>query len=126
MKRDESGFFQLDKDLEAVAEFMRDVERRSLVFANTKAKVDYMIEQDFYENFYEQYSTAEIEEVYQITHAYNFSFPSYMAASKFYTDYAVKTNDRKQYLEHYPDRVAAVALHLGRGNADTAGYLPVR
>gem|GEM_PF-4576270 len=28
MKRDESGFFQLDKDLEAVAEFMRDVERR--------------------------------------------------------------------------------------------------
>ncbi|MEK3862991.1 class 1b ribonucleoside-diphosphate reductase subunit alpha [Paenibacillus sp. FSL H7-0716] len=123
MKRDESGFFQLDKDLEAVAEFMRDVERRSLVFANTKAKVDYMIEQDFYENFYEQYSTAEIEEVYQITHAYNFSFPSYMAASKFYTDYAVKTNDRKQYLEHYPDRVAAVALHLGRGNADTAGVL---
>lgn len=90
MKRDESGFFQLDKDLEAVAEFMRDVERRSLVFANTKAKVDYMIEQDFYENFYEQYSVAEIEEVYQITHAYNFSFPSYMAASKFYTDYAVK------------------------------------
>lgn len=123
MKRDESGFFQLDKDQEAVAEFMRDVDRRSLTFTDTKAKIDYMIANDYYEDLYDRYSAAEMEDVYRIAHEYNFRFPSYMAASKFYTDYAVKSNDRKQYLEHYPDRVAVVALHLGRGNVETARIL---
>lgn len=123
MKRDETGFFQLEKDREAVVEFMQDVERRSLSFPNTKAKVDYMIDNDYYENLYDRYTIDVIEDIYRIAHEYNFQFPSYMAASKFYTDYAVKSNDRKQYLEHYPDRVAVVALYLARGNADTARIL---
>lgn len=123
MKRDETGFFQLEKDREAVVEFMQDVERRSLSFPNTKAKVDYMIDNDYYENLYDRYTIDVIEDIYRIAHEYNFQFPSYMAASKFYTDYAVKSNDRKQYLEHYPDRVAVVALYLARGNADAARIL---
>ncbi|MCM3700665.1 class 1b ribonucleoside-diphosphate reductase subunit alpha [Paenibacillus macerans] len=123
MKRDESGFFQLEKDREAVAEFMQEVELKSVTFSSTTDKVRYMIENDYYENVYEQYTEDEVERVYAITHGYHFEFPSYMAASKFYTDYALKTNDKSKYLEHYPDRVAAVALHLGRGNAETAGLL---
>lgn len=123
MKRDTDGFFQLEKDQEAVAEFMKEVQERSLKFADTAAQVLYMIENDYYENFYNRYTADEINDIFHITHSYNFKFPSYMAASKFYTDYAMKSNDRKVYLEHYPDRVAAVALHLGRGNADTARLL---
>ncbi|WP_311082525.1 class 1b ribonucleoside-diphosphate reductase subunit alpha [Paenibacillus polymyxa] len=123
MKRDTDGFFQLKKDQEAVAEFMKEVQERSLKFADTAAQVLYMIENDYYENFYNSYTADEINDIFHITHSYNFKFPSYMAASKFYTDYAMKSNDRKVYLEHYPDRVAAVALHLGRGNADTARLL---
>ncbi|MEE4562350.1 class 1b ribonucleoside-diphosphate reductase subunit alpha [Paenibacillus polymyxa] len=123
MKRDADGFFQLEKDQEAVAEFMKEVQERSLKFADTAAQVLYMIENDYYENFYNSYTADEINDIFHITHSYNFKFPSYMAASKFYTDYAMKSNDRKVYLEHYPDRVAAVALHLGRGNADTARLL---
>lgn len=123
MKRDTDGFFQLEKDQEAVAEFMKEVQERSLKFADTAAQVLYMIENDYYENFYNSYKADEINDIFHITHSYNFKFPSYMAASKFYTDYAMKSNDRKVYLEHYPDRVAAVALHLGRGNADTARLL---
>ncbi|MBP1175700.1 ribonucleoside-diphosphate reductase alpha chain [Paenibacillus sp. PvR133] len=123
MKRDTDGFFQLEKDQEAVAEFMKEVQERSLKFADTTAQVLYMIENDYYENFYNSYTADEINDIFHITHSYNFKFPSYMAASKFYTDYAMKSNDRKVYLEHYPDRVAAVALHLGRGNADTARLL---
>ncbi|MDH2329655.1 class 1b ribonucleoside-diphosphate reductase subunit alpha [Paenibacillus polymyxa] len=123
MKRDTDGFFQLEKDQEAVAEFMKEVQERSLKFADTTAQVLYMIENDYYENFYNSYMADEINDIFHITHSYNFKFPSYMAASKFYTDYAMKSNDRKVYLEHYPDRVAAVALHLGRGNADTARLL---
>ncbi|MDQ1232751.1 ribonucleoside-diphosphate reductase alpha chain [Paenibacillus sp. SORGH_AS306] len=123
MQRDESGFFRLDKDKEAVVEYMEEVARKSINFPDTKTKVRYMIDNDYYEDMYKNYTSQDVEEVYAITHSYDFQFPSYMAASKFYTDYAVKTNDRSQYLEHYADRVAVVALHLGRGDADNAKTL---
>lgn len=120
MQRDADGFFQLDKDREAVDAFMAEVERKSLKFENTAAKVRYMIDNDYYENVYEKYSEPEVEEVYALTHNSDFRFQSYMAASKFYTDYAVKSDDKSLYLEHYPDRVAIVALHLGQGDASIA------
>ncbi|WP_010497357.1 class 1b ribonucleoside-diphosphate reductase subunit alpha [Paenibacillus elgii] len=123
MRREADGFFQLEKDREAVRAFMEEVERSSIRFADTAEKVRYMIDNDFYENVYDRYSPEEVEDVYRITHSYGFQFQSYMAASKFYTDYAMKSNDRSLYLEHYPDRVAIVALHLGRGSADTARAL---
>ncbi|CAM4457552.1 class 1b ribonucleoside-diphosphate reductase subunit alpha [Paenibacillus tarimensis] len=123
MKRGEDGFFQLEKDREAVQAFMEDVERKSIRFASTSEKVRYMIDNDYYEDVYLRYSEADVEEIYNITHSYRFEFPSYMAASKFYTDYAVKSNDRSLYLEHYADRVAIVALHLARGNMDHARAL---
>ncbi|WP_058304238.1 class 1b ribonucleoside-diphosphate reductase subunit alpha [Gorillibacterium timonense] len=120
MKLDPNGFYQLDKDREAVRVFMEEVGAKSLTFRDTAEKVRYMIQNDYYEDMLAHYSMEEIERVYETSHVYGFEFPSYMAASKFYTDYAVKTNDRSQYLEHYPDRVAVVALHLGRGNVETA------
>lgn len=123
MRREADGFFQLEKDREAVRAFMEEVERSSIRFADTAEKVRYMIDNDFYENVYDGYSPEEVEDVYRITHSYGFQFQSYMAASKFYTDYAMKSNDRSLYLEHYPDRVAIVALHLGRGDANTARAL---
>ncbi|KZE75897.1 ribonucleotide-diphosphate reductase subunit alpha [Paenibacillus elgii] len=123
MRREADGFFQLEKDREAVRAFMEEVERSSIRFADTSEKVRYMIDNDFYENVYDRYSPEEVEDVYRITHSYGFQFQSYMAASKFYTDYAMKSNDRSLYLEHYPDRVAIVALHLGRGDANTARAL---
>ncbi len=123
MQRDANGFFRLDKDKEAVQEYMKEVDEKSMHFQDTASKVRYMIDNDYYEDMYEHYSPDAVEEVYAITHSYGFQFPSYMAASKFYKDYAVKTNDRAQYLEHYPDRVAVVALHLGRGNAENAKTL---
>ncbi|KPV60252.1 ribonucleotide-diphosphate reductase subunit alpha [Paenibacillus sp. A3] len=123
MRREADGFFQLDKDREAVQAFMEEVERSSIRFADTAEKVRYMIDNDYYENVYDRYSPEEVEDVYRITHSYGFQFQSYMAASKFYTDYAMKSNDRSLYLEHYPDRVAIVALYLGRGDSDTARAL---
>jgi ribonucleoside-diphosphate reductase alpha chain len=120
MQRDEEGFFQLEKDREAVEAFMAEVQRKSLKFATTAEKVRYMIDGDFYENVYEKYTEQEVDRVYALAHSYDFRFQSYMAASKFYTDYAVKSDDKSLYLEHYPDRVSIVALHLARGSAETA------
>ena len=39
-----------------------------------------------------------------------------ISASKFFKDYALKTNDKSQYLEDYNQHVAIVALYLANGN----------
>ena len=67
----------------------------------------------------------KLNDVYQVAHDNQFEFASYMAASKFYTDYALSSDDKSLYLEHFPDRVAIVALYLGRGNVETARTLAV-
>ncbi|OPG95857.1 ribonucleotide-diphosphate reductase subunit alpha [Chryseobacterium mucoviscidosis] len=123
LKRDSDGFFQLHKDQEAVEEFMKEIKDKSMAFANIDEQVQFMIEHDYYEDFYASYTTDEVRTVFEITRSYQYKFPSYMAASKFYTDYALRTYDRKTYLEQYADRVAAVALHLGQGHFDTACLL---
>jgi ribonucleoside-diphosphate reductase alpha chain len=125
MQRNSAGFFQLEKDAEAVEAFMNEVEQKSVKFDSIASQIKYMIDNDYYENLYESYTSEQVTEIYQLTRDYNFKFQSYMAASKFYTDYALKTNDRAKYLEHYSDRVATVALHLGRGNYETSKMLAV-
>lgn len=120
MQRDHNGFFQLGKDREAVEAYMEEVKHKSFTFPSAAAKVRYMIENDYYEDVYERYTPEVVEEIYALTHSYPFQFASYMAASKFYTDYAMKSNDGAAYLEHFPDRVAIVALHLARGDEATA------
>ncbi|MFD0713887.1 class 1b ribonucleoside-diphosphate reductase subunit alpha [Paenibacillus sp. GCM10027626] len=123
MQRGADGFFQLDKDREAVREFMAEAESKSMKFSSKTEQVRYMIENDYYEDVYAKYSEEQVGEIFLIAHSYPFEFASYMAISKFYTDYAMKSNDREQYLEHYPDRVAIVALYLGRGVMEAAEAL---
>lgn len=114
------GFYQLEKDQEALQEFLKEAQENTVQFSSVRERVAYMMEQDYYYNVLHEYSLDEIEEVYAITYEANFQFQSYMAASKFYKDYALKTNDGKQYLESYEDRVAIVSLYLGRGDAEKA------
>lgn len=114
------GFYQLEKDQEALQEFLKEARDNTLQFSSVRERIAYMMEQDYYYNVLHEYSLQEIEEVYAITYEENFQFQSYMAASKFYKDYALKTNDGKQYLESYEDRVAIVSLYLGRGDAEKA------
>jgi len=123
MQRDTEGFFQLGKDREAVAEFMEDVYRKSVKFASHREKVRYMLDNNYYEDVYKHYTEEEVDQIYELAHAYRFQFKSYMAASKFYTDYAVKTDDKTLYLEHFPDRVSIVALYLARGDFNVARTL---
>lgn len=120
MLRDADGFFQLEKDHEAVTVFMEEVGRKSLRFDTIQEQVKYMIEHEYYENVYEKYTAADVEDVFELTRSFGFEFQSYMAASKFYVDYALKSNDHSQYLEQYADRVAMVSLHLANGNSEQA------
>lgn len=116
------GSFQFEKDKEAVYQyFIQYVNQHTVFFHNLKEKLDYLLENDFYEKeFLEAYSFEEIERVYNLCYEKKFRFPSFMSAFKFYNDYALKTNDQKMILERFEDRIAVVALYFGNGNAEKA------
>ncbi|PEA62767.1 ribonucleotide-diphosphate reductase subunit alpha [Bacillus thuringiensis] len=116
----QDGFYQLHKDKEALEVFMEEARENTVPFNSVAERMEYMKEHDYYYNVLDEYSLEEVEEVYNIAYGENFEFQSYMAASKFYKDYALKTNDQKQYLESYEDRVAIVSLYLGRGDVSKA------
>jgi len=121
-QRKENGFYRLEKDREAVAEFMREVEERTVKFAGTINRLDYLVENDFYFDVLKQYGADFLEYAQEIADSYNFEFQSYMAVSKFYKDYALKTDDKSQYLESYAEHVVIVALYLAQGNTDKATW----
>lgn len=117
------GFFQLEKDKEAVRAFQDDVDSKLVEFNSHREKIEYLIDQenDFYDpKVFAQYTWDQIGEIYELINKENFSFQSYMAISKFYKDYAMKTNDKINYLEKYEDRVLANALFLGEGDFEKA------
>ncbi len=116
----ENGFFSIHKDLEAVEAFMREVAEKSMKFESIKDRFSWLIENNYYIDFFKRYTLEEIEKVTRETYDVKFEFQSYMAASKFYQSYSLKTNDGKQYLETYEDRIIAVALYLGASKVDKA------
>ncbi|EAC9487451.1 class 1b ribonucleoside-diphosphate reductase subunit alpha, partial [Listeria monocytogenes] len=67
-----------------------------------------------------KYRPAFIEDLYQFLDEQHFTFKSFMAAYKFYSQYALKTNDGTAYLERYEDRVAFNALYFADGNEELA------
>lgn len=115
-----SGFFQLDKDKEATKEFANVVHSKMKKFNSVKERFTWLIENNYYENFLKDYSIETIEKLVELVYSYEFEFQSYMAISKFYNDYALKTNDKEEYLEYYEDRIVAVALYLAQGSEEDA------
>ncbi|MBE7896080.1 class 1b ribonucleoside-diphosphate reductase subunit alpha [Paenibacillus polymyxa] len=120
-----NGQYQFEKDKEAVKTyFIEHINQNTVFFHNLKEKLDYLIENDYYEEeFLNKYTYKETKNIYDIAYAKKFRFPSFMSAFKFYNDYALKTNDKKKILERYEDRVAIVALYLANGNYKKAKKL---
>ncbi|MBP0724694.1 class 1b ribonucleoside-diphosphate reductase subunit alpha [Bacillus sp. RG28] len=114
------GFFNLEKDQEALLCFLKEIEDKKVNFSSIKDRITFMIQENYYYDVLKDYTLEEIEQMYDLVNNAKFTFQSYMAASKFYIDYALKTNDGKKYLESYEDRVVIVALYLGRGKINTA------
>ncbi len=115
-----NGFFQLGKDLEAARAFEEEVEKRLRPFPRPIERLRALIAEGYYEDFFRLYREEDLLELSDLAYSYGFRFPSFMAISKFYKDYALKSNDKRQYLERYEDRVLAVALHLAQGNVERA------
>ncbi len=107
--------FSLHKDKEAVrAYFLEYVNKNTVFFYTLKEKIDYLIEQNYYINFYEWFTFEEMEQVYTYVFSKKFRFQSFMSAFKFFQSYALRDDSGEKFLERYEDRVVAVALFLAR------------
>ncbi|MBW5446971.1 class 1b ribonucleoside-diphosphate reductase subunit alpha [Cohnella sp. CFH 77786] len=117
-----NGVYQFEKDREAVKSyFIEYVNQNTVFFHDLKEKLDYLIENDYYEReFLDKYTFDQIKAVYDAAYAKKFRFPSFMSAFKFYNDYALKTNDNKKILERYEDRLSVMALYLADGDFEKA------
>ncbi|MCL1934814.1 MAG: class 1b ribonucleoside-diphosphate reductase subunit alpha [Defluviitaleaceae bacterium] len=110
------GFFQIEKDSLALEAYLKEIDNKKLKFENIHNHLSYLIDNEFYEDFYEKYSRKAIEKAYNILKDANFRFSSFISASKFFQSYAMKTKDKAMYLEGYEERILATALHVSCGD----------
>lgn len=115
---DENGKIQFDKDKQAAREyFLEHVNMNTVFFHNLKERLDYLVENDYYEkSVLDTYSFEFLEKINATAYAYKFRFESFLGAFKFFTSYAMKTFDGAHYLERFEDRVVMTALVLAEGS----------
>lgn len=89
------GFYQLEKDKLAVEEFQKEVVEKYYPFKSHEERMNWLIENDYYIDFTKMYGMNFIVELTEHIYSYEFEFQSFMAISKFYQSYALKTNDKK-------------------------------
>ncbi len=120
--RDKEGKYQLEKDKEALDDYIkRYIEPRLKKFNSIEEKLYYLIDKDYYsKEVIDKYSMKFIKKLYQYINNYDFKFQSYMSANKFYQNYALKSNDGKEILENYNDKALIVSLALGDGDENLA------
>lgn len=122
INRPVNGQIPLHKDKEALKAFFKEnVLPNTKAFASISDKIAYLLEHDYLEEaFIKAYRPEFIEELDRVLHEQNFRFKSFMAAYKFYQQYALKTNDGDYYLESIEDRVLFNALYFADGNEELA------
>ncbi|MFJ8234898.1 class 1b ribonucleoside-diphosphate reductase subunit alpha [Ureibacillus sp. NPDC094379] len=113
-----TGQLELEKDREATRRyFLEYVNVRLRYFIDIEEKIRYLVDEGYYEKEYiKQYDMEFIKRLYKKAYDYNFRFPSFMSASKFYDSYAMKSRDGEEILEKYEDRIVNIALYLAQGD----------
>ena len=120
---DEKGQLKdLHKDKEAVRSyFLNEINKKTQFFHSLKEKLEYLVENEYYEeDFLKKYTHQQIVEIFDIAYGAKFRFPTYMGAFKFYNDYALKSKDKKVFLERYEDRLSVNALYHADGDFELA------
>ena len=117
-----TGLLELEKDREATRRyFLEYVNVRLRYFIDIEEKIRYLVDEGYYEKaFIDMYEMEFIKKLYKKAYDYNFRFPSFMSASKFYDSYAMKSRDGEEILEKYEDRIVIIALYLAQGNTALA------
>lgn len=122
INRPVNGQIPLNKDQEALNAFFKEnVLPNTRNFSSVEEKFAFFVEQDYLEAaFIKKYPMNFIEELYRFLEKQDFHFKSFMAAYKFYSQYALKNNEGTEYLESFEDRVAINALYFADGDQDLA------
>jgi ribonucleoside-diphosphate reductase alpha chain len=122
---DADGKIQFDMDREAAKQyFLQHVNQNTVFFHSLKEKLDYLVENDYYEKaVLDQYSFEFIEKLDALAYSKKFRFQTFLGAFKYYTSYTLKTFDGKRYLERFEDRVVMTALGLAAGDEKLATNL---
>lgn len=110
------GFYNLAKDREALAAYLEEVGTKTRRFPSELERLSWLVQEDFYFDIFALYDEKFLVEITEKAYTYGFKFASYMAATKFYKDYALKTNDKSEYLENYEQHMVIVALYLAQGD----------
>lgn len=117
-KYSSTGTIDLEKDQEATRSyFLEEINVKMRYFIDLEEKIRYLVDEGYYEKeFLNIYSMDFMKRLYNIAYDYNFRFPSFMSASKFYDSYAMKSRDGQEILEKYEDRIVMIALYLAQGD----------
>ncbi|PJJ55707.1 ribonucleoside-diphosphate reductase alpha chain [Compostimonas suwonensis] len=118
----DNGEIQFDKDREAAKQyFLQHVNQNTVFFHNLRERLDYLIENEYYERaVIERYPFEFIEKLNDLAYSKKFRFQTFLGAFKYYTSYTLKTFDGKRYLERFEDRVVMTALGLADGDEQLA------
>lgn len=119
-RKDEEGFYNLQADKQAVSDFKQAVVEKMMGFDSRLNKFEYLIENDYYIDFWQFYSKDEVSALIEFVYSFEFEFQSYMAISKYYDSYALKTFDKAKLLETYEDRIICLSLFLAQGDYQLA------
>ncbi|HEL0665770.1 TPA: class 1b ribonucleoside-diphosphate reductase subunit alpha [Streptococcus equi subsp. zooepidemicus] len=127
INRPVDGSIPLHKDKEALeAFFTENVIPNTMSFSSINKKIAYLVDNDYIESaFIQNYSPEFISHLAKSIKAEGFRFKSFMAAYKFYQQYALKTNDGNFYLESIEDRVLFNALYFADGDETLAKDLAI-
>jgi len=122
---DEQGKIQFDADKQAVRQFfLTHVNQNTVFFHNLEEKLNYLIEEEYYEaQVLNQYTPEFLARIWSEAYRAKFRFRTFLGAYKFYASYTLKTRDGERYLERFEDRVVMTALTLARGDQDFAWHL---
>ena len=109
---DENGDLQLDKDKDAAhAYFLQHVNQATVFFHSLEEKADHLINEGLWdEDVVYRFGFDTLKSLMKHAYSFKFRFPTFLGASKFYNQYALKTTDGKRYYERFEDRVVLTAL----------------
>ncbi|WP_432482704.1 class 1b ribonucleoside-diphosphate reductase subunit alpha [Kineococcus esterisolvens] len=115
---DDQGRIQFDADREAARQyFLQHVIPNTPRFETFEARLDHLVTEGYYEaEVLDRYSRTFVRELTDRAHAAKFRFATFLGAFKFFTSYALKSFDGKQYLEGFEDRAVMTALTLAAGD----------
>ena len=112
------GKLQLNKDHEAArAYFLEEVNQNTVFFHNLREKTDYLVDNNLWKReTVETFPFDQFKQLFKQAYAHKYRFQSYMGALKFYTSYALRTEDGTRYYERFEDRVVMTAIDLSGGD----------